>query len=57
VSELQSILVETGARQRVEETIDALLDRALVALDAVPITEEARARLAELANFVASRDR
>jgi geranylgeranyl diphosphate synthase type I len=57
VSELQSVLVETGARQRVEETIDGLLDRALVALDAVPITEEARARLGELANFVASRDR
>jgi geranylgeranyl diphosphate synthase type I len=57
VSELQSILVETGARQRVEETIDALLDRALVALDAVPVTEEARVRLEELANFVASRDR
>ncbi len=57
VAQLQSILVETGARQRVEESIDGLLERALVALDAVPVTEEARARLAELALFVASRDR
>ena len=57
VAELQSVLIETGARQRVEETIDTLLDRALVALDAVPISEEARVRLAELAHFVARRDR
>jgi geranylgeranyl diphosphate synthase type I len=57
VTQLQSILVDTGARQRVEETIDGLLDRALVALDAVPVTDEARARLAELAHFVAGRDR
>jgi geranylgeranyl diphosphate synthase type I len=57
VAQLQSILVETGARQRVEETIDVLLERALVALDAVPVTEEARARLADLAHFVADRDR
>jgi geranylgeranyl diphosphate synthase type I len=56
VAQLQTILVETGARQRVEEAIDGLLEQALVALDGVPVTDEARARLAELAYFVASRD-
>jgi geranylgeranyl diphosphate synthase type I len=56
VNELQSILVETGARERVEAQIGALLEQALVALDAVPITDEARVRLRELAHFVARRD-
>ncbi len=54
---LQRVLVETGARDEVEHTIERLVDEALQALAAAPLTTEARVALEELATFVAWRDR
>ena len=47
----------TGAVAEVERTIAALVDDALAALAAGPVTGEAAAALADLARFVAWRDR
>jgi geranylgeranyl diphosphate synthase type I len=57
VAELQDVLERTGARRAVERRIDALAGRAVRALDEVPILPAARAELAELARYVARRDR
>ncbi len=54
---LQRVLVETGARDEVERTIERLVDEALRALATAPLTTEARVALEELATFVAWRDR
>ncbi len=50
-------LVATGAVAEVERTIAALVEEALAALDAGPLRGEAAVELAELARFVAWRDR
>ncbi|MGH9149570.1 MAG: polyprenyl synthetase family protein, partial [Acidimicrobiales bacterium] len=55
VAEVQSVLVETGARAEVEDEVDALVSQALVALDKAPLTPEAAAELRELAGFIAGR--
>jgi geranylgeranyl diphosphate synthase type I len=57
VERLQALLVDTGARDEVEGTIERLVDRALTALEAAPIALEARVALEELGTFVAWRDR
>jgi geranylgeranyl diphosphate synthase, type I len=57
VVQLQSLLIDTGARDEIESSIEQLVDQALVALDAAPITDEARRALEELGTFVAWRDR
>ena len=57
VAELQEVLIETGAVARVEGAIDELVAEAIVSLDAAPIVPEARAALADLAQYVAGRDR
>jgi geranylgeranyl diphosphate synthase, type I len=57
VSALQAILVDTGAVERLECRIDALVDNAVQALDQAPLLPEARAALDELALYVAGRDR
>jgi geranylgeranyl diphosphate synthase type I len=54
---LQGIFEETGARAQVEATLDLLVDQSLAAASALPVTEEARQALIELARFVAGRDR
>jgi geranylgeranyl diphosphate synthase type I len=57
VADLQEALVETGAVAQVEAAIDELVAEATVALDAAPIVREARLALADLAQYVAGRDR
>jgi geranylgeranyl diphosphate synthase type I len=56
VCQLQAMLVRTGACDAVEELIDTLVLEATTALDAAPLTTEARAALGELAEYVAGRD-
>jgi geranylgeranyl diphosphate synthase type I len=54
---LQEVLVETGAVDRVERAIDDLVADALAALEEAAVTVDAREALAELARYVAGRDR
>jgi geranylgeranyl diphosphate synthase type I len=54
---LQKVLIETGARDEIERAIKRCVDEALTALEAAPLTDEARAALRELGSFVAWRDR
>jgi geranylgeranyl diphosphate synthase, type I len=56
VAELQRILVDTGARKYVEDSIDQLTEAGLEAVDALDVTEEAKQQLAALAEFLAGRD-
>ncbi|HWH30018.1 MAG TPA: polyprenyl synthetase family protein [Mycobacteriales bacterium] len=49
VSTLREVITDTGALDRVEALVASLLDDALRALEAAPVTEEAREVLAELA--------
>jgi geranylgeranyl diphosphate synthase, type I len=57
VREMQEVLVSTGAVEEVEASIARLIDTALDALDAAPLTLAAKSALADLARFVAWRDR
>ncbi|MGH9226777.1 MAG: polyprenyl synthetase family protein [Acidimicrobiales bacterium] len=57
ISSLQDLLVGSGAVAFVEATIESRVAEALAALDSVPITADARTGLADLAVFVAGRDR
>jgi geranylgeranyl diphosphate synthase type I len=54
---IQALLVDCGACDEVERRIEALVDRALAALELAPITPEARVALQDLATYVAWRDR
>lgn len=56
VGALQKIFADTGARDEVEETIDRLVGQSLTAAASLPVTEEARDALVQLARFVAGRD-
>jgi geranylgeranyl diphosphate synthase type I len=55
VTQLRSVLEETGAVDRVESLIDELMDDALTALEAAPVAEDARGVLLELASAVTCR--
>ncbi|MBK5306801.1 MAG: polyprenyl synthetase family protein, partial [Frankiaceae bacterium] len=55
VTQLREVIVDTGAVDRVEVLIAELLGEALQALAAAPVTDEARAVLAELAQAATSR--
>ena len=55
IAVLQELLVELGAVDEVERAIRRLVDQALTALHATPITSEAKDALEALANFVAWR--
>ena len=55
VAAIQQVFVDTGAVDAVEASIDSLTARALDAIARVDITDEARAALVELAEFVAWR--
>jgi geranylgeranyl diphosphate synthase type I len=57
VHRAHDLLVDTGAVDEVEAEIAALVEEALAAVDVVPIDESARALLADLALYVAWRDR
>ena len=54
---IQAVLVDTGALAELESTIDRLTGEALDALDAAPLSQDARQALGELAHYVAWRDR
>jgi geranylgeranyl diphosphate synthase, type I len=56
IGALQGLLVELGAVDEVEHAIRRLVDEALTALRASPITADAQEALEELATFVAWRD-
>ncbi len=55
VGDVQDVIVATGALADLEAHISALADRAVTALGAAPITAEASAALAELADYVTAR--
>jgi geranylgeranyl diphosphate synthase type I len=57
IESIQEVLTGTGALAAVETVIDDLANEALEALDVMPITDDARKALAELAHYVAWRDR
>jgi geranylgeranyl diphosphate synthase type I len=57
VAGIQRVLVDTGALAELEAQIEALTDEAISTLDDMPITDEAGKELAELARFVAWRER
>jgi geranylgeranyl diphosphate synthase, type I len=57
ISELQQIIVDSGALAEVESEITRLTDVALRALRAASITSQANEALVELAHYVAWRDR
>ena len=49
--------MSTGAVAQIEADIERLVDESLAALEAVPISDPAKAALADLGRFVAWRDR
>jgi geranylgeranyl diphosphate synthase, type I len=55
VSDLQAVLVDTGAAAEIEATIDRLTTVAMTAICRAPITDSARTALVELAAYVARR--
>ncbi len=57
VAALQDVLTDTGAVERVESAIAALVAQAVAALERSGLTADARTALAELAHYVAGRDR
>ncbi len=57
VRALQELLVRVGACNEIEGQIERLVDEALGALEAAAITGEAKIALAELAVYIARRDR
>jgi geranylgeranyl diphosphate synthase type I len=57
ITALCDLLVRTGAVAEVERAIERLVAESLAALERVPVTDEARAALADLGRFVAWRDR
>ena len=56
VATIQRVFVDTGAVQAIESSITALTAKALDAIAQADITDEARAALVELAQFVAWRE-
>jgi geranylgeranyl diphosphate synthase type I len=56
VKALQDLFVASGAVAEIESTIDALVERAIRALDKSPLTNPARELLRDLAFYVAWRD-
>lgn len=56
VSEVQRVIVETGALDEMEARIEQLTTEAVAAIEQADVTPDARKALVELAHFVASRD-
>jgi geranylgeranyl diphosphate synthase, type I len=57
VAAIQTLMIETGARDETERLVEELADEAVAALKRADLTDEAQAALVELADFVAHRDR
>ncbi|MFN8036286.1 MAG: polyprenyl synthetase family protein [Acidimicrobiia bacterium] len=57
IASLQDLLDRCGAREEIERAIGGLVTQATRAIHASPLTTDARDALAELATFVAYRDR
>jgi len=57
ITQVQSVLVSTGALAEIEATIDRLTTSAIASIEVAPITPESSAALVELAEYVAWRDR
>ncbi len=57
VADLQTLLVETGAKADIERRVEVLVTEAVGALDESTLVPEARHALGELAVYVARRDR
>jgi geranylgeranyl diphosphate synthase type I len=57
VGQLRELFERTGVRHQVEETVERLIDQSLEASRSLPVTDEARSALHELAEFVGGRDR
>jgi geranylgeranyl diphosphate synthase type I len=57
IAAIRDLLVRTGAVAEIEAAIERLVAESLAALDRVPITDGAKAALADLGRFVAWRDR
>jgi geranylgeranyl diphosphate synthase type I len=57
VAAVQEVLVSTGAVEEIERRIASLTDAAVAAAGKLDVTEEARDELADLATYVAWRDR
>ena len=55
VAAVQTIFVETGAKEAIETQIDELTDEALDAIARTPLAGDANHHLAELTTFLASR--
>ncbi len=56
IADIQAAFVTSGAADQVRNIIDARVDEALVAAEALPLTPAARSALGEMALFVAARD-
>jgi geranylgeranyl diphosphate synthase, type I len=56
VAALQTVLVDTGARDDTERQVEQLVTEAVEALRTIPVTAEARDALVELAAYVGQRD-
>jgi geranylgeranyl diphosphate synthase, type I len=56
IAGIQQVLVDTGAVEAIESSIDALTAEALDAVTTIDLTSEARQSLTELAEFVAWRE-
>jgi geranylgeranyl diphosphate synthase type I len=57
IAAVQALFLESGACDEIEARIEIRVDDALAAIDAAPISDDARTALAELARFAAWRDR
>jgi len=57
IAALQAVLHATGAPEEVERRIAELTDEAMAAAKELPLAEEAKSALADLATYVAWRDR
>lgn len=57
IAEVQGVLVATGAAEHIEQRITDLTAEAVAAAERLPVTAEARTALADLAGYVAWRDR
>ncbi len=56
VEGLQQVIIETGARDELDDRIDGLVAVGLSALATCPISEDARQKLTDLAYFIAGRE-
>lgn len=57
VATLQAVLVDTGARDEIDASIERLTAAAVAAAERAPVTDEARRALIDLAHYVAERER